>query len=827
MRTKQNPFTLELAFDAEWGPNQEMICLTACNEEIKIFVVFPDMIEDRVALSAHVKEFNGILVEMPQGSTPIKEIIKVCEDHYNKRIDNLVMPFFYSPLDVVALLGETDAVKLFMNKFSTHKKRIYLPNYKVGHTIVKVDDVGGWGKDTLEGNANSVGIPIGVKSVISKEEKENMILTFNARLRDCVNYALNDSVITYKYYIVFPKAMRNTIKKYLDVDMPEIKKTNGALVASAFSAWIDKEVQGTSKEFKDAFNLVSAPTSDKSKSENTPYSSARISNLGALEHQGCFSSVVIGGRCNNEVPEEIKHKHVADIDLSSCYGSALGKLNYPIGMVTTFSAPNDSQLTLKDFLNQYGHELVDDLFQIIVKTKEDGLGFSQDLVYSKDVSEREIRKAVQSNFESPPGRPDMELKDVNFKHIPGQTMLLRNELWAGVITCHDLEAIRKVSTNQELNLWMNNLLVMGAAYYPKSLRTSNVSEWIEKVNKDTHLSSMKTQIRSKAWFTVPLSGYINPLIAARKIEKKLMISDPANIGEHSAKQKMIKLLINTLYGDLASIYFSFSNAILANNITSKARLGVWMLAKSMGLKQTITDGGLYSMDTVPTSPIKRGYRAGFQTLSNNNLNTAPFAGLNWKDKFKEYASKTPDQVGSELDKIMSQHVADFWKPYDMSLQFDIEHKGDNTSWSAVTMCKAHYGLRTLWGKEVYKIRGKESAKDNPVKSIMSEILNDNNAPNVSLEYTQRKMVRLGVFKKDCHLVNGVYSYNILPGVYKEYDAVQRLNNSHFPIPTLIEGRRRYGRRFFDHGKKTKFFEKYLPKGLEVFLMEQITDTSNR
>ena len=86
MRTRKNAFTLELAFDAEWGPNQEMICLTACNEEIKIFVVFPDMIEDRVELSTHVKEFGGTLVEMPHGSTPIEEIIKVCETHYNKTV---------------------------------------------------------------------------------------------------------------------------------------------------------------------------------------------------------------------------------------------------------------------------------------------------------------------------------------------------------------------------------------------------------------------------------------------------------------------------------------------------------------------------------------------------------------------------------------------------------------------------------------------------------------------------------------------------------------------------------------------------------------------
>ena len=159
----------------------------------------------------------------------------------------------------------------------------------------------------------------------------------------------------------------------------------------------------------------------------------------------------------------------------------------------------------------------------------------------------------------------------------------------------------------------------------------------------------------------------------------------------------------------------------------------------------------------------------------------------------------------------------------MKLQFDIEHKGENTSWCAVTMCKAHYGLSTLWDRKVYKIRGKESNETNPMKSIMSEILDGNDSPNVYLEYTQKKMLKIGAFKKECRLVNGVYSYTTLPGVYKEHSACQRLNNTHYPIPTLLEGRRRYGRRLFNNGKKTMFFEKYLPDGLEVFLNEQRRD----
>lgn len=53
-----------------------------------------------------------------------------------------------------------------------------------------------------------------------------------------------------------------------------------------------------------------------------------------------------------------------------------------------------------------------------------------------------------------------------------------------------------------------------------------------------------------------------------------------NIGELSMN-KFIKLLINTIYGDLVSLYFYVANTIIGNNITERARSMAWYMEKGL------------------------------------------------------------------------------------------------------------------------------------------------------------------------------------------------------------------------------------------------------
>lgn len=95
---------------------------------------------------------------------------------------------------------------------------------------------------------------------------------------------------------------------------------------------------------------------------------------------GVFNSLVHGGRTNNERYWETSRDYCADIDLSSCYGSALTDFVYPVGLPVVYATgPNQRKMTLGTFLKKYEHRLVPNLYKIVVSTKEK-LPFQQDLI---------------------------------------------------------------------------------------------------------------------------------------------------------------------------------------------------------------------------------------------------------------------------------------------------------------------------------------------------------------------------------------------------------------------------------------------------------------
>jgi hypothetical protein len=68
---------------------------------------------------------------------------------------------------------------------------------------------------------------------------------------------------------------------------------------------------------------------------------------------------------------------------------------------------------------------------------------------------------------------------------------------------------------------------------------------------------------------------------------------------------------------------------------------------------------------------------------------------------------SPDEYQRILDEVAKEHIDSFWNVYDLILGFDIEHKINNSGYTAVTnpFGKVDYIILNLWGKEVIKIRG--------------------------------------------------------------------------------------------------------------------------
>nr|YP_009394125.1 hypothetical protein [Rhodomela confervoides]ARW62687.1 hypothetical protein [Rhodomela confervoides] len=62
--------------------------------------------------------------------------------------------------------------------------------------------------------------------------------------------------------------------------------------------------------------------------------------------------------------------------------------------------------------------------------------------------------------------------------------------------------------------------------------------------------------------------------------------------------KFIKLIINTVYGDIVSPYFQLGNTIVGNNITGRARAMAWYMEKALHGIQTITDRRCFELNRV-------------------------------------------------------------------------------------------------------------------------------------------------------------------------------------------------------------------------------------
>lgn len=342
----------------------------------------------------------------------------------------------------------------------------------------------------------------------------------------------------------------------------------------------------------DSFNMASIPYFLESSKFNKLYTLATVT----------------GGRCNNERYRETFVNNVLDMDFSSCYGSALESLSYPIGKPSTYSADvNNKQMSLSNFLCQYENQFVPGTWKIIVNGP---LDFSQDLIYFK-VESTNIYASLKKKLRSPSYHTADNVNPMK-EHV-----LLRKSIINGVITGPELELIRKISSSQEYKSW-TALQVTSAAWYPKQCKIDNVAEW-------TKLSISTASPQFDKWTFIELATFISPLLQKRKAFKAILqdIKNQQNVKDESAKklryyssqEKQIKLIINTLYGTIASSFFRIGNCIVADNITSRPRVDIWKALKVLNGAQSITDGFAYQPSNINAFRNNKTIKPGFNSLS--------------------------------------------------------------------------------------------------------------------------------------------------------------------------------------------------------------------
>ena len=695
------------------------------------------------------------------------------------RWKKLKIYMFYSPKDLTGILGEYNWKNEITNKDTTVKKLSNITGtFTINDTIISLQDTQGLFNSSLENGLELVGIDTSDNKQLSKgRDKSKMSEWMRENPNTFFEYAIGDTIQLGEAIKLRVKQLNDIINDALPHNLGNytintIKYSSGSLVNDIFTRWM-------AHEYTDIFKILLAMTasnSDKSWDDIhklrknlssrgfTPQELINLSKrskspttvhgltaggirglaLGKAD-TGLFGTVVQGGRCVNEDPKsdkvyDARIDNVIDIDLSSCYGSSLRWLDFPVGLPTVFGNDIDDKITtLGEFLKKQKKELVDGKYVIyfsgeLVKTR-------QDLIFSKyGITTDTILKKAFTGFKGDNSFDGWE-SEVEQAHMGGEFHLTKQEIKLGVITSDVLEVIMKVANNLEKKEMMG-LAVECVVYYPKSLELSN-KDWVVEMTKDLGWKMSDKDSRKHYWTKIPLEGFIGKFIDYRKQVKSQskMKGDSEDL-----LQNAVKLFINTTYGCLAAPYFEMGNTVLANNITAKARVGAWMMSKSLLTVQSITDGGMFSGDCVAVLdgdklPSLTTLANRDRYLSNRYVSTKQLISQSDKDMF------IASGKGKELDKLCLQHINDFWSNYGLGLPFDIECKYGNCGDIAIYYASSDYAIKTSEGKVIVKCRGAKQS-DHPKQQWLKHLLDPQKYPVPSEVYEYTELLGLNDYMRN-------------------------------------------------------------------------------
>ncbi|AUT00884.1 hypothetical protein CLI64_11015 [Nostoc sp. CENA543] len=859
-----------------------------------------------------------IFVEMSDSLNLIEYILNDCDkDRQHKNI-NLLM--FYSPKDLEYAFGWDFIQPLYMSGAIQQKRNIscrppFVLEVNEHKYTVDIKDMKGWsGNSGLKALADAVGVKMQSKAGMD---------SYKTHMRDGLEafpdlfaaYSMGDVDDLLSIYSAFVELVRWVqhevigLPKEMCFNEENIPMTTGSLVAKTLESWIycqgdrreiefaikklglldssDKEHKKNLDHYHNVIEVLNTRNklrnsiAEYSKSSNSvdgralsqffrlPFSFLGISQCSVnyfariTEDSSAFNALVQGGRCNNERPSEYVCELGADIDLNSCYGSALRAFTFPLGLPTVWGwKPNQKRMSLKQWLAKYESDLVDNLWTVTVSGE---IKFCQDLIYSKIVSQKDInRAALGEDWDKETDDTD---RDDDVAHIPGHFALIRKQIQNGIITSDVLKVLRAVATNKELNELMS-LTVESAAAYLKSDEVPSVDAWIECVVSDkgslenvNGKRDLSSDTRTRKWVSLHLEGFIGKLVDVRGGLKSISNSGTAPAEEKTtatAKQEILKLFVNTSYGVSASPYFSVGNTVLANNITARARVGAWMLNKALHTRQSITDGGFYSLLHVPT--LKDSARLpGFDTLSDNTKwtdtknytrITTPLAGLDWASIFSHIADfvkesdpatlpkkskdwgaflKAVSREVENLDSLAKEHIDKFWNRYNLSLPFNIEHKIENCFSVASFINKAHYYIHSVYDGEVFKIRGarnyEESAlRKHPSYELLKGLAFGGDYFPSDLNYDHKSLLKINKWVMAQASAGFDTVKQVRPGDELIEVRTARYNNTHIFCESVDDFKRRSERKTVNRGEKLEWFERARANGFSKVHALMMLDT---
>lgn len=425
-------------------------------------------------------------------------------------------------------------------------------NIKLGFT----DTCAIQGAISLRSFLANTGTSIIDKELITVSEKSNMLDVLITDPNRFIKYATSD-LLVYEALL----NQEHLIKKiYKELGFGKLYKrtglTIGTTVAELFTVALQNELKISSRTMMSHIKKGSTTSLFANKNQT-----------------GIYLSKTNGGRCFNNKPLHTASRGIfARVDIKSCYGNCLKVQEFPIGRPILIeykkSAQNNQYKTLRETLADIGHELVDGLWYFRVSTDPGYL--------------LEHKNDWFMSWYPPKNLTDLELSDTDYQDSDNvfrdeSTKYYSREVHLAPFTYADLEWLDKVCKPAQRKEYLDRLKVISGVFYPKSARVNNFSDYEEKVKLHTGVNTWKlkqdkenfevitSNKQDHNWFSVN----IDKLILGRLID--LREKYPKDNPDTSSMNKLIKLLINTIYGILVSPKFPVSKAVVGNNVTARAR----------------------------------------------------------------------------------------------------------------------------------------------------------------------------------------------------------------------------------------------------------------
>lgn len=368
-----------------------------------------------------------------------------------------------------------------------------------------------------------------------------------------------------------------------------------------------------------------------------PESIKQLSHLNRLKNL-LYLGMTDGGRCVKErVLIDGLYGVLVDIDIKSCYANGLLNQAFPIGNPKIIFNP----MKYKDWEKKYAKKLSPGLWYGRISWKD--APFKQDLLISKEEKQFTSWDYYQQNFG----------EVVDDKEYDASMYLMTNTVHNAAYTHDQMQVIHKYSTPSELKWIRENAVIESFAFYANNEEIDTLDESLLMIESLDKFGKGGFKYRTK-WKKVELKKLIEVLIERRTVHKnilKLYNESPllckgnteveinynsinevpselvklwettgeleGRIAEnhfsyifgvkdkdfHSSTQKFIKLISNTIYGCIASIFFGgngtgISNYVVGNNITARARTLAWCMAKGLHSLMSVTDGGVFDVNNV-------------------------------------------------------------------------------------------------------------------------------------------------------------------------------------------------------------------------------------